>query len=175
MLASPAQQPRPSELLVTLGGGLGDRVIKAAELLDHRQARIILITGVWREQVIDRFKSYDPRIEYLEKRGISRDRIYIDAEADSTWKEALLVRRFMLEHGLNSVIVVSDPPHMRRLAWVYGKVFGDTRVEYCLVASGPPWWDAKYWWSNAESGRFVLKEIGKVIYYWLKYERYGRN
>ncbi|MGZ8216722.1 YdcF family protein [Methylomagnum sp.] len=171
-LAAPAESPGPpADLLVILGGGIGDRVVKAAELLNRGQANQVLVTGVWPDQPIDRFKSYDYRIEYLETRGFTRDRIYLDATAETTWEEALLVHQFMREHHLNSVILVSDPPHMWRLAWVYRKVFGQSMTpRYRLVASEPPWWNSQRWWNNVHSSVFVLKEIIKITYYWLRYE-----
>lgn len=170
LVSHDVDEPAQSDLLVILGGGFGDRVIKGFELFHRKLAETILITGVWNGQIIDRFKSYDYRIKYLEDRGISRDAIYIDAAAKSTWEEAWLVRGFMAEKRLESAIIVSDPPHMRRLSWVYGRVFEGTSFKIRLSPSDPPWWHADYWWARPRSRNFVFKELAKIIYYRLKYE-----
>jgi uncharacterized SAM-binding protein YcdF (DUF218 family) len=169
-VAHGSEEPALSDLLVILGGGVGDRVVKGFEILERKLAATILITGVWNGQVIDRFKSYDDRIKYLEDRGVSRDAIHIDAAAKSSWEEALLVRRFMAEKGLSSANIVSDPPHMRRLSWVYGKVFQGTSFKFRLSPSNPSWWRPESWWARSQSRIFVFKELAKIIYYRFEYE-----
>lgn len=64
---------------------------------------------------------------------------------------------------------VSDPPHMRRLDWVWGKVFAGSGKSYVLVASEPAWWDAVHWWRSEKAGQFVLTELIKMGYYVVKY------
>lgn len=81
-----------------------------------------------------------------------------------------MVRGFMAEKRLESAIIVSDPPHMRRLTWVYGRVFEGTSFKIRLSPSDPPWWHADYWWAQARSRNFVFKELAKIIYYRLNYE-----
>ena len=67
------------------------------------------------------------------------------------------------------MIVVSDPPHLRRVNWVWGKIFKDSGIEYFLSASHPSWWDEKNWWRNEMSMKFVTMEYLKIGYYALKY------
>lgn len=65
--------------------------------------------------------------------------------------------------------MVSDPPHMRRLDWVWGKVFAGSGKSYVLIASEPAWWDAEHWWASEKSAQFVLTELIKMVYYVWKY------
>jgi uncharacterized SAM-binding protein YcdF (DUF218 family) len=165
ILSAPADRPAPSDLLVILGGGVGDRVVKGHQLLSADMAGTVLLTGVWREQVIDRFTSFDYRIKYLEERGISRQQIHIDAVASSSWEEALLIRDFMRDNQFRSALVVSDPPHIRRLSLLVRKVFADSGLTLRLVPSEPDWWHAGRWWQNRRSASFVVSEIAKLVYY----------
>ena len=71
--------------------------------------------------------------------------------------------------GWKKALVVSDPPHMRRLDWVWGKVFAGSGKSYALVASKPAWWDAERWWASEKSAQFVLTELIKMGYYVWKY------
>ena len=66
-------------------------------------------------------------------------------------------------------MVVSDPPHMRRLQWVWSRVFKGSGIEVLLVAGTPVWWDAGRWWANEPSAKFVVNEYIKIAYYLVKY------
>lgn len=65
--------------------------------------------------------------------------------------------------------MVSDPPHMRRLDWVWGRTFANSGKSYRLVASEPDWWYAAQWWRSEKSGQFVITELIKMAYYVAKY------
>lgn len=67
------------------------------------------------------------------------------------------------------VLVVSDPYHMRRLSWAWGRVFRDSGLSYSLVASSPQWWDADGWWHDEKSALVVINEYIKLAYYLVKY------
>ncbi|WP_202842627.1 YdcF family protein [Luteimonas saliphila] len=48
------------------------------------------------------------------RQGISADAILIESTSQTTYQNLFEARRLMLEHGLRSAIVVSDPLHMAR-------------------------------------------------------------
>ena len=74
----------------------------------------------------------------------------------------------MQKQKWQSVIIVSDPPHMRRLAWTWARVFKDSGLHYVLVASEPEWWSPGGWWKYEQSGAFVIMEYIKLAYYVVK-------
>ena len=171
LFSAPAQPAETSDLLVVLGGGIGDRVIKANQLIGNNPAQSVLLTGVWAGQE-NISTSADYRVKYLEDKGISRKKILLDSSAISTWQEAWVIRKAMLDNHWTSVLIVSDPPHMLRMSWVYRQVFFHSNLRYRLVASEPEWWKPWLWWANANSSSFVLTEIVKYIYYRVKYGFY---
>ena len=65
--------------------------------------------------------------------------------------------------------MVSDLYRMRRLSWAWGRVFRDSGLEFSLVASSPPWWDADRWWRDENSALEVVNEYIKLAYYLVKY------
>jgi hypothetical protein len=67
------------------------------------------------------------------------------------------------------VLVVSDPPHMRRLSWVWGRVFAGSGKTYTLVASNMENWDAGHWWRTSLNAQFVFAEYIKLGYYLFTY------
>ena len=80
------------------------------------------------------------RAEYLETRGVPRAAIRFELEARNSYTEAEQLLALMRKEGWRTLIVVSDPPHMRRLAWTWARVFEGTGLDYVLVASEPDWW-----------------------------------
>ena len=92
-----------------------------------------------------------------------------DASASSSWQEAELVRSLMKEKAWSRVLVVSDPPHLRRLSLVYEKLMTDEDLEFRLAASNPPWLVPARWWVNADAVSFVIDEIIKLLYYKVEY------
>jgi hypothetical protein len=66
-------------------------------------------------------------------------------------------------------MVVSDPPHMRRLQWVWARVFKGSGIQVALIEGKPGWWNAERWWSNEASAKFVVSEYLKIAYYLIKY------
>ena len=106
--------------------------------------------------------------------GVPEWAVAIDETAvSSTFKEAVLLRRYMDEHPdtIHSIIVVTDPYHSRRAKWIYEKVLG----EGIKVTSAPVEFSktqySKDWWKDASSREFVWKEYLKYLYYILRYEK----
>jgi len=70
---------------------------------------------------------------------------------------------------MQRVLVVSDPPHMRRLSWIWGKVFEGSGKEFTLVACEMEGWDAARWWRISSHAQFVFSEYFKLAYYLYEY------
>jgi uncharacterized SAM-binding protein YcdF (DUF218 family) len=96
---------------------------------------------------------------------------YDDSKVTSTYMEAERLKEW-IEHSstpIRSVIVVSDPFHMRRAKWTYKKVLGnDIEVQMAPVPfEQTPF--QKAWWENLESQKYVRDEYQKYMYYLLRY------
>jgi uncharacterized SAM-binding protein YcdF (DUF218 family) len=94
-----------------------------------------------------------------------------DTPVTSTYDEAVRLREFIEEsgHTIRSVIVVSDPHHMRRARWTYHHVLGD-QVE---VQMAPVRFELTpyihEWWKDPITRRYVLDEYKKLVYYFFRY------
>jgi uncharacterized SAM-binding protein YcdF (DUF218 family) len=72
-------------------------------------------------------------------------------------------------HTVRSVIVASDPFHMRRAQWAYRRVLGqDIEVQMAPVPFEQTPFE-KAWWKNLESRKYVRDEYQKYMYYLLRY------
>lgn len=93
-------------------------------------------------------------------------------EVNSTYSEAVRLKAFIdqSEQPIRSVIIVSDPHHMRRSRWAYQRVLGD---DVQLLMEPVPFADSPYqraWWQDAVSERMVKDEYTKFAYYLLRYQ-----
>lgn len=168
-VAGAAAAPVRADLIVSLGGDDGHRVKKSAELFRAGYATSVLITGLEGSPVQERGHYLNWRAKALAAAGIAADSVLADATATNSFEEAQATLAVMRRQGWRKVLVVSDPPHMRRLDWAWGKVFAGSGLSYVLVASEPAWWDAAHWWRSERAGQFVLSEVVKLGYYVWKY------
>jgi hypothetical protein len=68
-----------------------------------------------------------------------------------------------------TALVISDPPHLRRLAMVWGPVCSQHDLEYRLIATEPSTWNASGWWRDKAWAKFVSMELLKLSYYAMAY------
>jgi len=168
-LTAPAQSPVNADLLVALGGDNGARADRVLELYRRGLAPKVLLTGPEGGHSKTRATYLHWRARYLVDQGIPEKELLYDYRSTSSWEEAVNTLRLMREMKLDRVIVVSDPPHMRRLSWVWGKVFAGSGKQFTLVASDLEYWDAERWWRRSSNAQYVFAEYIKLAYYLIQY------
>jgi uncharacterized SAM-binding protein YcdF (DUF218 family) len=164
-LEAPSQQPKKADLIVPLGGGSSNRVHKAAELYEQGLAPNVLLIGGGGNDANTHHHSSDWRIRFLLEHGVPDNMLVFDAISTDSWEEAVNTLSLMRERNWRRVLVVSDPPHLRRLDWTWGKVFEGSGKEYRLIAAPLEGWDTGRWWQNDSSARYVVTEVNKLAYY----------
>lgn len=164
-LELPAQAPMRADAIAVLGGDEeGERATRALALYRESYAPTIVLTGLQKgTRTLPAGLNW--RAEFLEERGVPRTAIRFELEARNSFSEAIQLLALMRKEGWRTLIVVSDPPHMRRLAWTWARVFEGSGLSYVLVASEPEWWDAGRWWHAEKAGQFVITEYIKLAYY----------
>ncbi len=125
----------------------------------------ILLTGVEgiESQLVDYYLNW--RAVFFLEAGVPKKNILFDPISRNSWEEAQNTLQLMKNNGWKRVIVVSDPPHMRRLKRVWKGIFSATDKVFILIPSSPSWWDATHWWSNDKSAKFVIAEYIKILLY----------
>ena len=168
-LAAPSQPQRAADAIVLLGGDTGSRGKLGLDLVAEGYAdNVVLVRLEFAGNDFNARYSHGQVKEFLAA-GIRRENIFFDNNSWHSWDEAVNTLQLMKEKGWSSVLVVSDPPHMRRLKCVWGKVFRGSGLSYTLVASRSAWWQAGSWWKEERSAGFVFGEFGKMIYYLIRY------
>jgi uncharacterized SAM-binding protein YcdF (DUF218 family) len=168
-LSSPAKQPTQADCMVILGGDGGARTAQGIELYRQNYSRKIVLTGIESGEPAAQSYYLNWRAQMLIAAGIPKESIEYDPVSSSSWDEANITLKLAKKHGWKRVLVVSDPPHMLRLKWVWSKIFIGSGVDVVLVPSTPNWWNAGKWWSNEQSAKFVMSEYLKILYYLVKY------
>ena len=168
-LVAPAQQPVKADLILALGGDSGGRVVTVAELYRQGYAPAIFLSQPADAHSKVRAAILHWRMSYLRNEGVPEAAMVVEARAKNSWQEAEATLRLMRERKLARVLVVSDPPHLRRLSWVMAKVFAGSGKSYVLVAADDEEWDAAHWWRSSSNAQFVFGEYIKLAYYLLEY------
>ena len=168
-LQAPAQAPVKADLIAALGGDNGARAVRVLELYRGGLAPRVLLAGPDGAHSKIRSAHQSWRASYLVAQGIPERALLYDALATNSWEEAVNTLALMREQKLASVLVVSDPPHLRRLAWVWGKVFDGSGKRFVLVASDAENWNAEFWWRTSVGAQTVFNEYLKLAYYLTEY------
>lgn len=164
-LSSPAQAPVRSDIILALGGDNGSRVVTAAGLYHQGYAPCVMLTGLEGGSDVTRSAYVDWRMQFLLEEKVPASAVVREYSAANTWEEAVVTLALLKQHDWKRVIVVSDPPHMRRLHWVWSRVFEGSGKEFVLVQSEQHRWNPARWWENDQSGGFVIMEYIKLAYY----------
>lgn len=105
--------------------------------------------------------------------GVPMDAIaFDDSKVMSTYMEAERLQEWIAlgPAAVRSVIVVSDPFHMRRARWTYRRILDDPiQIQMAPV----PFELTPYqrnWWKDPDSRKNVQEEYTKFIYYLLRYQ-----
>jgi uncharacterized SAM-binding protein YcdF (DUF218 family) len=160
----------PAEVIHVIAGD-DYRTDYAIRLAQQGYGKMLFFTGGWCET-----HHYHHGL-HAEARalaqGLSRQSIaYDDAIVTSTYLEAERLKEWLAHSPIpvHSVIVVSDPFHMRRSRWAYRRVLG-RGVE---VQMAPVPFERtplrRRWWTDPASRQYVWDEYKKLLYYHLRYQ-----
>lgn len=112
----------PAEAIVVLGAAQYDgvpspvfeaRLEQAAHLFDTDVSDTIIVTGG--KQPGDRFTESEAGETYLIEHGVSAERILLEEQGTTTLESLRGVADIAEQQGIDSVLLVSDPLHSRRI------------------------------------------------------------
>lgn len=159
-LASPAAMPEKADAIIVLGGDGGARVARALEVFRQGYGRKVLIIRPQGKVALQ---------QELRRSGARPEDIFFDSASKSTYEEAVNALRLIETRGWKHLLIVTDPPHMRRVGWTWRQVLKGSGVSFTLVATSAAWWDPEHWWRDQTARDFVVSEYKKLIYYVLMY------
>jgi uncharacterized SAM-binding protein YcdF (DUF218 family) len=143
----------------------------AIQLYEQGLGKTLFFTGGWCD--IHQYEHGEHAEEISLEAGVPLDAIaFDDSKVTSTYMEAERLKEWIRRspYPVRSVIIVSDPFHMRRARWAYRKVLGD---QIQLQMAPVPFDQNPYqrtWWKDQESRNYVREEYSKFAYYLLRYQ-----
>lgn len=156
------QRPLPSDAVILLSGDVG-RLEKSVELMREGYADKLILTktdGRGRGEI---------SLRSVVQAGVPPEAIYPDYMAISTYTNAVNSKDIMLEHKFKSAIVVSSNYHMRRVKYIFDKVYKGSGIRLTFVAAPSENFSADRWWSNRQYMRYTMSEYIKLLGYVIKY------
>ena len=166
--------PSHADALVLLMGNFTDRVLQTADLYRSGIADRVIIA----EESMGGYKGLTDRgvkiishtsqaVSSLVALGVPADSITIlPGDARSTLDEAVIVWDYIgTNPGLDTLILVSSPYHLRRSSVIFGKAFKEAGLTVFTGTSGSGTYtgfDADRWWRSKEDIQHVLTEVIKM-------------
>ncbi len=148
-------EPVKSDVIFCLGGLGTDRVSTAIDLLENGYSSYnkLYYSGN-KNSLINNVK--DLNITYISYLG-------------NTMGEILYIDNLVEKEKYSSVIIITDPPHSRRVSFMINQFSKNLKGKYIVVSSNPKWWHSEFYFLNYKAVIFSIKEIGKLFYNYLKY------
>jgi uncharacterized SAM-binding protein YcdF (DUF218 family) len=112
---------RPADAIVVLGAAqyfgrpspvLQERLDHAFELYEEGVAPVVVLTGGNQEG--DEFTEANTGYRYLIEKGVPVDALELEDQGTSTWDSLRAARRFLLDQGIDSIVLVTDDYHAYR-------------------------------------------------------------
>jgi hypothetical protein len=160
IMAFPASEPVAADAVIVLGEDPGHRYARGKELLVAGYADTLMLILPLPHVLQDATANL---------KGVA---VHVDRSSDSTWTEAVVMRRWMEANGIHHVLVVSDPQHLLRVSYSWCSVLRGSGLRYTFVAAPTPDWSAWNWWHNKATAIAVGMEVLKLGYYVGRY-RFG--
>lgn len=153
--------PRQADIVVALAGGShGERVIKAAELVELGYAQKVLVNGAQRFYGIDESRA---ATDLAAARGVPPEILEpFKMEAASTLEELMALEPELLRRGTKRALVVTSSFHTRRARSIFRR-FGSGEIEYMFIAAPWPDFDPDNWWKSRAGRKLVLLEYLKTV------------
>jgi uncharacterized SAM-binding protein YcdF (DUF218 family) len=152
--AAPAQ----ADGIVALTGG-AHRVTDAIDLLSRGHGERLLISGVNEMTTREEIARLNPG-----QRRLLECCVDLDYRARNTIGNAIETRRWIADHGFNSIIVVTSNYHMPRTMLELGNAVPE--IEKTTFAVVPSSIDTTAWWRDETAVRLLALEYLKFIAAW---------
>lgn len=146
-----------TDVIIVLGGD-SERLPYGVKLYKSNYSDKIIVTGVGESRLLK---------EEAIKLGVASKDIIMEDKSTTTYENALFSKDIMLQNNFTSAIVVSSPYHMRRAAWLFGRVFKNENIALLYSPVDNSWFTPEKWWTNERDRQEVMDEYAKFVYYTL--------
>lgn len=159
------QSATKSDLLLCLGGGTGERILKSIKLYEQNFVQYNIIISDTKN------KDVDKKAEIAENLIKNKKFIIKKYQTRNTLDELLFSEEILKKYNYKSIIIVSDEPHSKRIKILIDNFtkFNELNIRYTIVGSEVYWWNKKYFYSNRKAVSFSMQEFFKIIHNYVLY------
>ncbi|MFZ5634256.1 MAG: YdcF family protein [Bacillota bacterium] len=161
------EKPRRCDAIVILSGETVPRVARGVELYREGYGSLIIMSGGGR--MTSKLTDADLMLMEAVDLGVPPSAVLLENKSESTYENAVNVKKMVLEQNIKSFLLVTSNYHTRRAKYIFGRVFEDTEVKFVTVAAPDPKYTASSWWKKHEGQQKALTELASIIVYGLKY------
>lgn len=160
------QTPRPSDVIIVLGGGPPERVQKAVALFEEGYAPGLLMSGG------AVYRSHESQAAMMAKQaerlGVPARAIILESRSQTTYQNARDTERILVARHFHSAIVVSSDYHMRRVMLVFTAAYRHTGIRLTFTAAPDRAFQPTRWWANRSSAYITVSEYAKYLVNWVQ-------
>lgn len=168
---------KKADAIVVLMGGPGDRVLETNDIYSASFSDLIIFV-----------ETDEPSRMDLESRGVilhgDADKskniavqlgipdsviVILPGAANSTFDEAKIVREYIDNNNMKSIILVTSSYHIRRASMIFNYELSksENQIEVIRHPSKYSHFDGEHWWRERESRKKVVLEYLKLIQFLL--------
>lgn len=161
-LVNASEPVKADAIFVFAGDGMGNRITKAAELVEQGYAPVAIVSG---PRAYYGVYECDLAIPYAVHKGYPESYFeHFEHYANSTEEEADLAAPIIREHGIHRLLLVTSDFHTRRAMKQMQRALPD--VELTMVAAPDNSFSADGWWKSRQGQKTFLYEWLKTIATW---------
>ncbi len=151
--------PQKAEAAVVLGGDdSGMRIIKAAQLAQAGYVPYVLVSGP--KSLLGH--ESDMTIEYAERRGYPASLFRpLPHNLNSTRSETAFIGKYLREHGIHKILLVTSNYHTHRAAYLMRKQ--NPGLQVVAVAAPDAFFTPGGWWQSRDGQKTFLLEWMKTV------------
>ena len=151
--------PQKAQAIVVLGGdNFGTRIIKAAQLVEEGYAPYVLVSGP--PQLLG--YEADMTIEFARQKGYQASLFKpLRLNVNSTRTETAAIGKYLREHGIHKIDLVTSNYHTRRAAKLMRKQNSD--IQAIAVAAPDPFFTQDGWWKTRNGLKTFFDECLKTV------------
>jgi len=155
-----SMKPKQVDIVVSLNEGI-ERVNKSLEVIKQGYVKKNILLLTYKRKT---------HIDYILKK-IPTIHLVFTSKPFNTAEEIRFIKQYMLKHHYTSAMIISDPPHTRRIEILTKLIHikGDDMLKFIIVGSNVKWWNAKSFYKSKKSFRFVVTELLKIPYTYIWY------
>ena len=157
------EEPTPADVIIVLGGGLGERVEHGVRLYQSGYANKILLTGG--SHGFEKTAGVQIMKRQALSSGVPEDDILLEEQARSTYENAKYSLEIMRAKKFKSAVIVTSPYHTRRASMIFSRLFEGIELTVCSVPNN--WRNAGKWWQDSRRAKAIVYEYIKLVWDYL--------